>query len=347
MDYFDKQQQLILSPVMYREKDTFYLFSRCNKENYKLNKNGVCVEWNNDFKKMCMLLKKFDINLSDVNRDDFFSMDTMTLVKEINSWLEWILDVDYTIPNYEKEKIYIFDVKAEMNKTFYTIAKVCDNANSIEKITDGYRVTFKGGDLREIEMMYYLRSGWDWNIYGKKEGIIASYLVKYSKIYRMVISSRDMLKQVEDNYGYYIVPRCIKEKIFYAFQKKSKEIQKKADELYNNMLLEKRVKSKWANEYHLFELMNKYNCHAQYQYRSEWLGKQSLDIYIVTEKIGIEYQGEQHYKAVDIWGGEAALKENQARDLRKKKLCVDNGVLLLEWPYERPINDENVVRFMK
>ena len=113
------------------------------------------------------------------------------------------------------------------------------------------------------------------------------------------------------------------------------------------MLLEKRVKSKWTNEYRLFELINNHNCHAQYQYHCDWLGQQSLDIYIETAKIGIEYQGEQHYKPVDIWGGEEALKENQKRDLRKKKLCAENNVRLLEWLYQIPVNDEDVVKFMK
>ncbi len=109
-----------------------------------------------------------------------------------------------------------------------------------------------------------------------------------------------MLNQVEANYGYYVVPKPIKEKIFYEIQKKTKEFQKRADELYTNMLLSKRVKSKWSNEYRLFELIKSYNSNTRYQYHCDWLGQQSLDIYIETERIGIEYQGEQHYKPKDI-----------------------------------------------
>ncbi len=88
-------------------------------------------------------------------------------------------------------------------------------------------MTFKGENLREIELMYFLRSGWDWDIYSKNEGIIASYLVKYSEVYRMIILSRDMLNQVEASYGYYTVPKAVKEKIFYKIQKKEKEFQEK------------------------------------------------------------------------------------------------------------------------
>ena len=331
---------------MYREKETFYLFVCCDRKKYIVNDKGICERWENDFGKLIMLLSQIDVDVSTINRDDFFTMETITLVGEINNWLEWLLNVDYTIPEQEKNKTYIFDVKAGTGKTFYTIAKVCDRAASIEKITDGYRVTFKGNNTTEIELMYFLRSGWNWDIYSEKEGIIASYLIKYSRLYRMIISSRDVLQQIENNYGYYTVPKAIKEKVFYAIQKKSKEFQKKANELYTDMLLEKRVKSKWSNEYHLFELVKNYNFQAQYQYHCDWLGQQSLDIYIPESRIGIEYQGEQHYKAIDIWGGEVALRENQKRDLRKKKLCAENGVILLEWSYRIPVNNENVLRFM-
>ena len=347
MDYFEEQQRLSLSPVMYREKNTVYLYVRCNRKKYKLNNEGICEQWENDFRKLLELLYQLGIDVSEINREEFFSMESITIIGEINDWLSWLLNVDYTIPEKEKNKIYIFDVKAGTGKTFYTIAKLCDSANSVEKITDGYRVTFKGSSLTEIELMYFLRSGWAWDMYNEKEGIIASYLVKYSRLYRMIISSRDVLMQVENAYGYYTVPKAIKEKVFYAIQKKSKEFQKKANELYTDMLLEKRVKSKWSNEYHLFELIKSYNDQAQYQYHCDWLGQQSLDIYIPESRIGIEYQGEQHYKSVEVWGGEVGLKENQKRDLRKTKLCAENGVILLEWTYQIPVNNGNVFQFMK
>ena len=136
MDYFEKQRQLILSPIMYREKETFYLFVCCDRKKYTVNDKGICERWENDFGKLLMLLSQIDVDVSTINRDDFFTMETITLVDEINNWLEWLLNVDYTIPEQEKNKTYIFDVKAGTGKTFYTIAKVCDRADSIEKIKD-------------------------------------------------------------------------------------------------------------------------------------------------------------------------------------------------------------------
>jgi len=60
-----------------------------------------------------------------------------------------------------------------------------------------------------------------------------------------------------------------------------------------------------------------------------WLGKQHLDIYIEELNIGIEYQGKQHFEAVDFFGGEESFIKNIERDLRKKQLCEENGCLLI------------------
>lgn len=269
------------------------------------------------------------------------------MIGEINNWLKWILNWKYDIPNSENEKKYVFNVNETMDKKFYTIAKVCDNACDIEKTNDGYCVCFTGKQLHEIEMMYFLRAGWEESTSKKVEGEVASYLVKYSELYRTIISSRDVLAQVENIYGYYNIPKKIKEDIFYNMQNKTRVFQQKANALYTNMLLERRVNSKWSNEYRLFELIHSYNKCAEYQYHCEWLGSQSLDIYIDTEKVGIEYQGEQHYKPIKVWGGEDSLKKIQKRDLRKKKLCAENGIRLLEWEYTNPVNSITVLQFMK
>lgn len=194
MDYFEQQQQLIKSPIKYREKETVYLFLKSDKE-YTF-KNGVCDEWEQEFEFLKILMRKLNLNVDTVNKKDFFSTDTVSLIGEINNWLKWILNWKYDIPNSENEKKYVFNVNETMDKKFYTIAKVCDNACDIEKTNDGYRVCFTGKQLHEIEMMYFLRAGWEESTSKKVEGEVASYLVKYSELYRTIISSRDVLAQV-------------------------------------------------------------------------------------------------------------------------------------------------------
>lgn len=84
----------------------------------------------------------------------------------------------------------------------------------------------------------------------------------------------------------------------------------------------------------------------QYQYRCEWLGTQSFDIFIPSQKVAIEYQGQQHYEPVSGFGGESRLEDNISRDLKKIELAEKNGITLLYWDYSMPINKENVRLFL-
>ena len=79
-----------------------------------------------------------------------------------------------------------------------------------------------------------------------------------------------------------------------------------------------------------------------YQYRPDWLGRQSLDLYIPSLRTAIEYQGVQHYLPVEFFGGEEALTQRQDLDRVKKELCTANSVRLIEWPYSVDPTDKNV-----
>lgn len=96
---------------------------------------------------------------------------------------------------------------------------------------------------------------------------------------------------------------------------------------------------KWKSEYTLYLLVSKQFNDAIYQYKAEWLNLQSLDIYIPSLKIGIEYQGIQHFKPIDHFGGENGLKEVKKHDAIKKQLCKENGIKLIYWLYTEPITE--------
>lgn len=59
-----------------------------------------------------------------------------------------------------------------------------------------------------------------------------------------------------------------------------------------------------------------------------WLAPQHLDIYLPAHKVAIEYQGEQHYKPIDIFGGAEGLEATVRRDRTKRRLCALAGVRL-------------------
>lgn len=67
-----------------------------------------------------------------------------------------------------------------------------------------------------------------------------------------------------------------------------------------------------------------------HQFSPVWLGPQSLDIYLPDHNIGIEYQGAQHSKPVEYFGGAKAFELQQERDARKQALCEHHGCVLIE-----------------
>ena len=105
--------------------------------------------------------------------------------------------------------------------------------------------------------------------------------------------------------------------------------------------------AKWKNESNLFVLVAKEYPDAVYQYHCDWLGLQSLDVYIPSLRVGIEYQGEQHYRPIDFFGGEKAYVEVIARDKRKAELCKSNGVMLVYWRYDEPISKVKLMQKLK
>lgn len=104
--------------------------------------------------------------------------------------------------------------------------------------------------------------------------------------------------------------------------------------------------SKWKSEESLYALVYLYYQDALSHYNAKWLGQQHLDIFIPCLRIGIEYQGKQHYEAVEFFGGEQGLIDRQILDEKKRMLCIDNGITLIEWPFSMPINAANLVKIL-
>lgn len=107
------------------------------------------------------------------------------------------------------------------------------------------------------------------------------------------------------------------------------------------------IKPKWKHELTLFHAVRKRHQDTLYQYRPDWLGRQSLDLFIPSLQTAIEYQGIQHYRPVDFFGGEEALLQRQELDRQKRTLCEENNVRLIEWPYSREPTDRNIREALK
>ena len=61
----------------------------------------------------------------------------------------------------------------------------------------------------------------------------------------------------------------------------------------------------------------------------KWLGRQHFDIFFVNNNIAIEYQGDQHRKSIDFFGGDEAFKKQVIYDKKKKELSKKNNCNLI------------------
>ena len=59
-----------------------------------------------------------------------------------------------------------------------------------------------------------------------------------------------------------------------------------------------------------------------------------FDFYIDELNLLIEYDGVQHYKAIEFWGGMEGLELCQNNDAIKTQYCLDNGIKLLRIKYD-------------
>lgn len=88
----------------------------------------------------------------------------------------------------------------------------------------------------------------------------------------------------------------------------------------------------WISETTLYYELKNYFKEEEVQHHGQpsWLGLQHVDIWFPEYKIGIEYQGVQHYKPIDFFGGKKSFKKNLERDERKKRLFDENNSILIE-----------------
>lgn len=71
-----------------------------------------------------------------------------------------------------------------------------------------------------------------------------------------------------------------------------------------------------------------------HQWSPSWLGRLRIDVGVPTLKVAIEYNGLQHYKAVDYFGGKDGLESTKRRDKLKKELCKKNKVKLIQIKFD-------------
>lgn len=155
----------------------------------------------------------------------------------------------------------------------------------------------------------------------------------------------------EGIYFYYIqkkgVELCL-ERNLDILDVRNRDIKKEAEE-YIRDIVDYPKNKKWVSETYLYTVIKTLfsNYRIEREYSPPWLNKMRIDIYIHTLNIGIEYQGQQHYKPVDIFGGEESFIKGQERDKLKKQLCKENGLKLIYFKYNEILTEDAVLSKIK
>jgi len=118
------------------------------------------------------------------------------------------------------------------------------------------------------------------------------------------------------------------------------EILREAENLLRENHSLPRIGEGWISEMQLYNLVKTFFPEAQHHAIPSWLRPQHLDVFVPSKKLAFEYQGRQHFESVDFFGGEESFERTKKLDRRKMQKCKSNGVLLIYWRYDDPINQE-------
>lgn len=108
-----------------------------------------------------------------------------------------------------------------------------------------------------------------------------------------------------------------------------------------------RIGEGWISEMKMFRLIQQRFADAELHSQCDWLRPQHLDCYVPSIKVGFEFQGQQHFEPVALFGGEEGLAKTKERDRLKAKKCASNGVVLICWKYDEPLISETLVAKLK
>lgn len=284
-----------------------------------------------------------EIELKAVNYIKDLEKRMQRIIEEIDKGIIWKKEDD----DYPSEVCFDFvypngkhgDIDMYLG-TKYGITEQSSSITFNEKISTKYK------DIIELMVIFY-NVQFSQNVLKinrNNDDTVLEFLRKYhnivmlDKLYMLASPGRNLTA---------LIKNPTMSKAYDIIHNKYVELKKRRSEIYQELIVQRKTTSKWKSEQQLYCMVREFYTDAIFQYQTEWLGRQSLDIYIPSLKVGIEYQGQQHYQPVSLFGKEENLGVQQARDLRKKKLCAENGIELFEWKYDIIINQDNFKKFLE
>ena len=94
----------------------------------------------------------------------------------------------------------------------------------------------------------------------------------------------------------------------------------------------------------VYEILKEHFEDIEYQKKFDFLKSrtsyQTIDFFIPSINVGIEYQGSQHFMANDRFGGVENFKKVKERDIRKYNKCKNNGISIYYLSFESNIQKD-------
>jgi hypothetical protein len=141
------------------------------------------------------------------------------------------------------------------------------------------------------------------------------------------VNSWDYQKHLTETYEDSFFPHVV----HCAINEQIRKILLEAEDKYRESIGVPKIGENWISETRLYYAIKaKFAPIEVVQHASpKWLGRQHLDVYIPMYNIALEYQGVQHYRPVEFFGGEEAFLKTRERDLRKREKCIENNCELI------------------
>jgi hypothetical protein len=137
-------------------------------------------------------------------------------------------------------------------------------------------------------------------------------------------------------------------KPYQRLQRTASQLNRKVGNHFENITREefgfRRIGDAYISESLLYKILRQLFANDEIirHYRPEWLGGLEVDLFLPARKLAFEYQGQQHFRPVEAWGGKEALVELQERDARKQALCRDMGIRLIVLDFSEPLTESHV-----
>jgi very-short-patch-repair endonuclease len=273
---------------------------------------------------------------------------------------------DYSLVNYETAHIKI-QIVCKKHGFFYQTphnhlhGKGCPNCSKSKKLTQSEfieKAKKVHGDKYDYSLVNYINNNTKVKIICKKHGIFYqnpnNHISKHNengcpKCFGTIKSNtKEFIKKSkkihDDKYDYSLVNYinnntkvkiiCKKHGIFY--QKPSKHLIGQGCSKCNFSRGELKIEKYLVENNIIFESQKRFK---------KCKNKQQLpfDFYLPISKICIEFDGEQHFKPVEYWGGENTYKKRKINDNIKNNYCKENKIELIRIKYNDYNNIERIL----